>query len=503
MTGRNLLAIDQGTTSTRAIMFRDGRPQGAARRDLVPHYPAEGWVEHDPEALWQTVLATAREVLAALPGGAGAVAALGLTNQRETTLLWEREGGRVLHPAIVWQDRRTADFCAALRDQGVGTLIAARTGLVIDPYFSATKLAWLLDHLPGTRDRARRGELCFGTVDSFLLWRLTGGRLHVTDATNAARTMLFDINRQTWDPELLALFDIPAELLPAVRDSAGDFGATVPDLFGAAIPIRGVAGDQQAAAVGQACFSAGAIKATYGTGCFVLVHTGAAPIASRHRLLSTVACRLGDQPGYALEGSIFVAGAAIQWLRDALKLFPEAAMTAALAATAKADSNVVLVPAFTGLGAPHWAPAARGALFGLTRDSGIAELTRAALEAVAFQTRDLTAAIAQDLAAQGRPAPTSLRVDGGMVANDWLMQCLADLTGLAVERPVVSETTALGAALLAGFGAGLYGSTRDLAASWALDRRFEPRLGAAERDRRYGTWQDAVARVLQPSTTRP
>lgn len=498
MASRLVLAIDQGTTSTRAMLFEDGRPLAEARRPLAQSYPAEGRVEHDPEAIWQAVLATARDVLATRPGGAGAVAALGLTNQRETTLLWERDGGLVLHPAIVWQDRRTAAACAALRAQGAAELIAARTGLVIDPYFSGTKLAWLLDHIPGARARAEQGALCFGTVDSFLLWRLTGGRVHATDATNASRTLLFDIHRQGWDPELLALLRIPAALLPEVRDSAGDFGATDPDLFGAAIPIRGVAGDQQAAAVGQACFAPGAIKATYGTGCFILVHTGDAVVASRHRLLSTVACRLAGRPSYALEGSIFVAGAAIQWLRDGLKLFDAADQTADLAARARPESQVVLVPAFTGLGAPHWVPEARGALFGLTRDTGIAELVRAALDAVAFQTRDLMVAIAQDLAAQGRPVPGTLRVDGGMAVNDGLLQGLADLTGLAVERPMVTETTALGAACLAGLGAGLYGSTAALAEGWALDRRFEPRLDAAERDRRYGAWQDAVARILPP-----
>ncbi|PWR19724.1 glycerol kinase GlpK [Zavarzinia compransoris] len=497
MAARHLLAIDQGTTSTRAILFAlDGTPAFEARRELRQIYPAEGWVEHDGEEIWQAVLDVVREVLALAGIGARDVAAIGITNQRETTLVWERRSGRLLHHAIVWQDRRTADHCDRLRAAGAADLVAARTGLVVDPYFSGTKLAWVLAHVPEARHLAARGDLAFGTVDSFLLWRLTGGRVHATDATNAARTLLFDIHRQCWDADLLALLDIPAGLLPAVHDSAGDFGATEADLFGAPIPIRGIAGDQQAAGVGQACLAPGSVKATYGTGCFVLVNTGDAAIASRHRLLSTVALRHRGRASYALEGSIFVAGAAVQWLRDGLGLFKGAAETEALARAARPGSGVHVVPAFTGLGAPHWDPEARGAILGLTRDTGIAEIVRATLEAIAFQTRDLIEAIAADLAAEGRPPLESLRVDGGMVVNDWAMQFLADTLGLPVERPKVTETTALGAAFLAGLGAGIYDTTAAIADAWRLERRFEPQMGADERAARWDGWQKAVARVL-------
>ncbi|RJF87795.1 glycerol kinase [Oleomonas cavernae] len=497
MGGRHLLAIDQGTTSTRAILFgEDGSPRFEARRELRQIYPAQGWVEHDGEEIWTATLEVAREVLGASGISAREVAAIGITNQRETTCVWERRTGRLLHHAIVWQDRRTAETCARLRAAGAEAMVAAKTGLLIDPYFSGTKLAWILDHVPEARHLAARGELAFGTIDSFLLWRLTGGRVHATDATNAARTLLFDINTQKWDQGLLDLIDVPANVLPEVRDCAGDFGETEPGLFGAAIAIRGIAGDQQSAAIGQACFAPGSIKATYGTGCFVLVNTGDAPIASHHRLLSTVALRQAGRPSFALEGSIFVAGAAVQWLRDGLRLFKGAAETEALARAARPDSAVYMVPAFTGLGAPHWNPDARGAILGLTRDTGIAEIVRATLEAIAFQTRDLIEAIGNDLAEQGRPRPASLRVDGGMVVNDWAMQFLADMLGIPVERPKVTETTALGAAFLAGLGAGIYKSTDDLARTWALDRRFEPRMSAPERADRWAGWQQAVARVV-------
>ena len=492
-----LLAIDQGTTSTRAILFTpDGSPAFEARRDLRQFYPAEGWVEHDGEEIWQAVLDVVREVLSLARIGARDVVAIGITNQRETTLVWERRTGRLLHKAIVWQDRRTADHCDRLRAEGAAGLVAARTGLVVDPYFSGTKLAWVLNHVPEARHLAARGELAFGTIDCFLLWRLTGGRHHATDATNAARTLLFDIHRQAWDRDLLDLLGIPDSLLPEVRDSAGDFGQTEADLFGAPIPIRGIAGDQQAAGVGQACLLPGSIKATYGTGCFVLVNTGNAALASRHRLLSTVALREGGRASYALEGSIFVAGAAVQWLRDGLQLFKGAAETEALARAARPGSGVYVVPAFTGLGAPHWDPEARGAILGLTRDSGIAEIVRATLESIAYQTRDLIEAIKADLAAEGRPAPESLRVDGGMVVNDWAMQFLADMLDLPVERPRVTETTALGAAFLAGLGAGVYDNTDAILAAWRLERRFEPQMGADERAARWDGWQKAVARVL-------
>ena len=497
MTARHILAIDQGTTSTRAILFTEaGEPAFEARRELRQIYPAEGWVEHDGEEIWQAVLATVREVLAEAGLSARDVAAIGITNQRETTLVWDRKTGRPLYNAIVWQDRRTAETCAALRAKGAEALVAERTGLVVDPYFSGTKLAWILNHVPEGKRMAARGEIAFGTIDSFLIWRLTGGRVHATDVTNAARTMLFDINRQCWDPALLDLLGVPANVLPEVLDSAGDFGRTEADLFGAAIPIRGVAGDQQAAAAGQACLSPGDIKATYGTGCFVLINTGEAAIASRHRLLSTIALRHGGRATYALEGSIFVAGAAIQWLRDGLKLFKGAAETEALARSARPNSSVYMVPAFTGLGAPHWDASARGAILGLTRDTGIAEIVRAALESVAFQTHDLIEAIGKDMAVEGRDGPSALRVDGGMVVNDWAMQFLADMLGIPVERPAVTETTALGAAFLAGLGAGIYESTDAIARAWRLERRFEPRLGADERGARLEGWRRAVGRVL-------
>ena len=485
-----ILAIDQGTTSTRAMLFdASGRPGATAQRELSQIYPADGWVEHDPEEIWQATLAVCREALAAGGLGAGDIAAIGITNQRETTIVWERTSGRPIHNAIVWQDRRTADDCARLVADGHEDLVQGKTGLVIDPYFSAGKIAWLLDNVAGARDAAARGDLAFGTVDSFLLWRLTAGRVHATDATNAARTMLFDIHRQDWDDELLALFDIPRHLLPEVRDNASDFGVTA--LLGAEIPITGMAGDQQAATVGQACFAPGMIKSTYGTGCFVLLNTGEVPVASQNRLLTTLAYRLDGKPTYAIEGSIFIAGAAVQWLRDGPKLIKSAGESEALARSVSGTGGVYLVPAFTGLGAPHWDPAARGAILGLTRDSGAAEITRAALESVAYQTRDLMTAMAANRAA----SPTALRVDGGMAANDWLMQFLADQLNLSVERPTVTETTALGAASLAGLGAGLYSSLDEISAHWRCERRFEPAHRTEAHDRLYAGWLDAVRRV--------
>ena len=485
-----ILAADQGTTSTRAILFGTGpdgdlRPLRAAQEEFPQRFPRPGWVEHDPEDLWRTTLATAR---AALDGETAA--AIGLTNQRETTLLWDRDTGRALAPAIVWQDRRTAPLCEALRDEGWADHVAERTGLLLDPYFSATKLAWLLDAL-GCREAAREGRVLFGTVDSFLVWRLTEGRVHATDATNAARTMLFDIGAQDWDDDLLRRLDVPRAMLPEVRDSAGDFGHTT--LLGGAVPIRGVAGDQQAATVGQACFAPGQMKATYGTGCFALLNTGAERVRSRNRLLTTVAYRLDGTPTYALEGSIFVAGAVVQWLRDGLGIVADAAETQGLAERADPAQDVVMVPAFTGLGAPHWDAGARGALFGLTRGTGPAEIARAALESVAFQTRDLLGAMARDWPGA---AGATLRVDGGMTASDWTMQRLADLLGTSVDRPVVRETTALGAAWLAGRAAGLVPDAEGFARAWALDRRFEPRMAPGERARRLGLWDDAVRRVL-------
>ena len=473
-----ILALDQGTTSTRSIAFRAPQlaPAATARRDLPQHFPASGWVEHDPEDIFTHSVATLREALEQAGGSAADVAAIGITNQRETTLVWDRATGRPIHNAIVWQDRRTAPACAALREAGHEKLITKRTGLLLDPYFSATKLAWLLEHVDGARAAAEAGRLAFGTVDTWLLWRLTGGRLHATDATNASRTMLYDITTGAWDLDLLDLFRIPASLLPEVRDSAGLFGRTMADILGAELPVTGIAGDQQAAAVGQACFSPGMVKSTYGTGCFLLLHTGDAPVASQSRMLTTVALQLAGRRTYALEGAIFVAGAAVQWLRDGLGVISDAAETGKLAARADAQHPVYLVPAFVGLGAPHWNAEARGALFGLTRATGPAELARAALESVAYQTRDLIEAMRADWSGH---AGTVLRVDGGMVASDWTMQFLADMLGAPVDRPVVLETTALGAAYLAGSAAGVCPDPDTFSRAWALQRRFMPRMAEA------------------------
>lgn len=489
---RTILAIDQGTTSSRAILFSgDGRRLGQAQKELPQHFPHSGWVEHDAEDIWRDTVEVMRGALADAGKNAEDVAAIGITNQRETTVIWDRATGEAVHKAIVWQDRRTASFCQDLRNQGAEEVVRQRTGLLLDPYFSGTKIAWLLDNVPGVRERAERGELAFGTIDSFLLWRLTGGKVHATDATNAARTLIFDIRRQIWDPELLALLRIPESLLPEVRDSDADFGATEPDILGRAIPIGGIAGDQQAATVGQACFEAGMMKSTYGTGCFALFNTGDTLVHSEHRLLSTIAYRLGGKTTYALEGSIFVAGAAVQWLRDGLGIIESAGETEALAKQADREQQIYLVPAFTGLGAPYWDAEARGAIFGLTRATGPAELARAALEAVCYQTRDLLEAMKAD----GATGLEALRVDGGMVANDWLLQMLSDILGVAVERPVVAETTALGAAYLAGLNQGLFADLDAVASHWQSDARFEPQMAAAERDARFAGWQDAVARM--------
>jgi glycerol kinase len=495
MTTGHILALDQGTTSTRAIVFDAAlAPMAAAQEEFAQHFPASGWVEHDPEDLWRTSVATLRAALARAGLEARHIAALGLANQRETTLVWDAETGRAIAPAIVWQDRRTAPLCDRLRAEGHDPAIGRATGLRLDPYFSASKIAWILERIPGARARAAAGGLRFGTVDSFLIWRLTGGRVHATDATNAARTMLYDIRAGRWDDELCRLFGVPASMLPEVRDCAADFGTTEPSLFGGAIPIRGAAGDQQAAAMGQACFAPGMVKSTYGTGCFALLNTGATLVESRARLIGTIAYRLGGTTSYALEGSIFIAGAVVQWLRDGLRLIASAAETQALAEAADPLSGVVLVPAFTGLGAPYWDADCRGAIFGLTRATGPAELARAALESVGFQTRDLIEAMRADWA--GAAAGGVLRVDGGMAASDWTMQFLADILGQPVDRPAVRETTALGAAWLAGMQAGLCPGPEGFARAWALERRFEPRLGAAEREARYAAWTDAVARTL-------
>jgi glycerol kinase len=469
-----------------------------AQKEIRQYLPKPGQVEHDPEEIWQTVVATCRSALRKAGVKPSSVAAIGITNQRETVVVWNRKTGKPIRRAIVWQDRRTADMCARLRGEGQEAEITARTGLLLDPYFSGTKVAWLLDNVKGARQRAERGDLCFGTVDSFLIWRLTGGRVHTTDATNASRTLFFNIHTGEWDPELLRVFDVPHAMLPTVRDCSADFGVTDKGILGAEIPILGVAGDQQAATVGQACFQPGMIKSTYGTGCFALLNTGDQAVVSHNRLLTTIAYQLDGRRTYALEGSIFVAGAAVQWLRDGLKLIRRANQSGALAAKADAEQLVYLVPAFVGLGAPYWDAEARGAIFGLTRGTTAAEIARAALESVCYQTRDLMEAMRGDWAESERTRPV-LRVDGGMVESDWTMQFLADILDAPVYRPKVAETTALGAAYLAGYRAGIYPPPEKFAGSWRLDRRFLPRMKEAERARKFTGWQDAVARTL----TRP
>jgi len=485
-----LLAIDQGTTSTRAIVFdRQGRKLGLSQVELPQSYPQPGWVEHDAQRIWQDTLASVKGALKDAKLAAKDIAAIGITNQRETTVIWDRASGQPIHPAIVWQDRRTSEFCKKYESRS--NWLSDKTGLLLDPYFSATKIAWLLEHVPGARARAEKGELAFGTIDSWLLWNLSGGKLHATDATNASRTALFNIRTQEWDEELLAFFGVPRALLPQVRDSAADYGTTVAELFGGSIRIGGIAGDQQAATVGQACFSRGMMKSTYGTGCFMVLNTGSEFVRSRNRLLSTVAYRLNGQTTYALEGAIFVAGAAVQWLRDAVHLIRGAGETEALAKSIDDTQGVYLVPAFTGLGAPYWDPQARGAILGLTRDSGIAHIVRAALESVCYQTRDLMVAMAQDAL-----LPTELRVDGGMVVNDWLTQFLSDVLNVPVIRPRTVETTALGAAFLAGLQVGVYGSLDEISALWSVERRFEPALDPQKGDQLYAGWQAAVQRVM-------
>jgi len=489
-----ILAIDQGTTSTRAILFDAGaRPVASHAIELKQFYPANGWVEHDAEEIWQAVVATARVAMKGVKPAD--VAAIGITNQRETTVLWERKTGVALHNAIVWQDRRTAERCRQLKEAGHENEVCAHTGLLLDPYFSATKAEWLLGHIPGARARAEKGELALGTIDSWLIFKLTGGKVHATDVTNASRTMLLDLKSLAWDDAMLRLFDIPRAALPQVRDSAGEYGATTADIFGVPIPIRGVAGDQQAALFGQACFSPGDVKSTYGTGCFALVNTGGVATASTNRLLATAGYRAKGKTAYAIEGSIFIAGAVVQWLRDALGVIRNAAEIEALAGTAKPADGLYFVPAFTGLGAPYWDPDARAAILGLTRDMGVAEIARAALDAVCFQTRDLLDAMGRDMQASGLGRPAAMKVDGGMVKNDWFCQRLADLTGLPVERPKVTETTALGAAYLAGLSVGIFADFAQIAQGWALDRRFEPELPESSRDALYEGWIKAVSRV--------
>ncbi len=495
----SVLVIDQGTTSTRAIVFGpDALPVSSAQEEFPQHFPRPGWVEHEPEDLWRTALSTARIALKKAADGGVRVAALGITNQRETALLWDRKTGRPVHNAIVWQDRRTAPLCAHLARDGAEPLVQERAGLLLDPYFSATKLAWMLDEVAGARDRARRGELAFGTVDSYLLWRFTGGAVHATDATNACRTALYNIHEGAWDDDLLKLFDLPRSLLPEVRDCAAEFGTAAAEHLGAALPIRGIAGDQQAALVGQTCFEPGMVKATFGTGAFVLLNTGERAVPSSHRLLTTVGYQLKGRRTYALEGSIFSAGATVQWLRDGLNLVRSSAETGGLAAQSDPDQAVYIVPAFVGLGAPTWDAEARGTITGLTRGSTRREIARAALESTAFQTRDLLDAMKADFA-DPRAEAAVMRADGGMSASDWTMQSVADMIDAPVDRPVVRETTSLGAAYLAGWQSGLYPDPAEFARSWHLDTRFTPAMDDATRARKLKGWREAVARtVLKP-----
>jgi glycerol kinase len=489
-----ILAIDQGTTSSRAIVFDAKlRPQASAQKEFKQYFPDSGWVEHDPEEIWKSVLATCKAAISKAKTGPKNIRCLGITNQRETTVVWERKTGKPIHKAIVWQDRRTAEICAGLKAQGHEKLFTAKTGLLLDPYFSGTKVSWILDQVKGARARAERGELCFGTIDSFLIWRLTGGKSHVTDATNASRTLLYNIHSGAWDDELLGILRVPRAMLPEVKDCAADFGICDPKLFGAAISILGVAGDQQAATIGQACFAPGMMKSTYGTGCFALLNTGETAVASRNRLLTTVAYQLDGKRTYALEGAIFIAGAAVQWLRDGLKVVKKAADTGALAKAADKNQSVYLVPAFVGLGAPYWNAEVRGALFGLTRATTNKELARAALEAVCYQTNDLLEAMRKDWGTTGQ---TILRVDGGMTASDWTMQFLADILGAPVDRPVVLETTALGAAYLAGLQAGLLPKPEIFAKTWKRQKRFAPQMEETTRAHKRAGWAEAVKKLL-------
>ncbi len=490
----HILAIDQGTTSTRAMIFSAaGRCVVRAQRELKQIYPRDGWVEHDPEEIWAATLTVCREALKGAAAAGISVAGIGMTNQRETTLIWNRETGKPIYNAIVWQDRRTADHCSELKDQGYEAEICRTTGLLLDPYFSATKICWLLDNVAGARQLAERGELAFGTIDSFLLWRLTNGRSHLTDVTNASRTLLMNLEEQRWDERMLEIFEIPAAMLPEIRDCAADFGDSEEALLGVSLPIVGIAGDQQAATIGQACFEPGMIKATYGTGCFVLLNTGEKICYSGNRLVTTLAYRLGGQSCYALEGSIFAAGSAIQWLRDGLGLIQSADEVEALAGQLKSNRGVYMVPAFTGLGAPYWDPQARGALFGLTRDSGKAEIARATLESIAYQTKDLIEALEKD---SGKRIAT-LRVDGGMTGNRWLIQFIANILGIPVARPVVAETTALGAAFLAALQLGVYTSLDEIAETWQAQEEFVPDYCEQQREGLLAGWRKAVARTLE------
>jgi len=496
----HILAIDQGTTSSRAILFDAAlNVVATAQEEFAQHFPASGWVEHNPQDLWRTTMSTCRAALQQSGLSATDLAGIGITNQRETTLVWDRHTGAPIHNAIVWQDRRTAALCETLRAAGHEATVTAQTGLLLDPYFSGTKLAWLLDKVDGARARAEAGDLLFGTVDSWLIWNLTGGAVHATDATNAARTLLYDIHQGRWSASICDLLNIPMAMLPEVRDSAAEYGACKAELLGAPVPIRGVAGDQQAATVGQACFRPGMMKSTYGTGCFALLNTGDTPVLSQNRLLTTIAYQLDGTPTYALEGSIFVAGAVVQWLRDGLKVIDDASATGAMAMAADPGQDIVLVPAFTGLGAPYWNAECRGAIYGLTRSTGPQELARAALESVGFQTRDLLEAMTADWHSAA-DANQVLRVDGGMSASDWTMQFLSDIIGAPVDRPKVLETTALGAAWLAGMQAGFYPGPDAFGDGWALDQRFEPAMDQTLRDARYAAWRRAVAATIHAAS---
>ncbi|UJW75538.1 glycerol kinase GlpK [Rhizobium sp. SL42] len=490
-----ILAIDQGTTSTRSMIFdKDMQIVGVAQQEFTQHFPDSGWVEHDADEIWQSVLKTVDRAVTAADIKIGDVTAIGITNQRETVVVWDRETGMPVHRAIVWQDRRTARFCDELKARGLEPLFTQKTGLLLDPYFSGTKLSWLLKNVDGLKARAEEGQLCFGTVDSWLIYKLTGGKVHATDATNASRTLIFDISENQFDDELLQILEIPRAMLPEVKDCADDFGITEISVLGAAIPILGVAGDQQAAVIGNACFEPGMMKSTYGTGCFALLNTGSDRVTSSNRLLTTIAYRMNGKTTYALEGSIFIAGAAVQWLRDELGFVKVASDTDALAMRADPNQRVYLVPAFTGLGAPHWDADARGAIFGLTRSSGPAEFARAVLESVAYQTNDLLEAMKKDWS--GASDQTVLRVDGGMVASDWTMQRLADILDAPVDRPMILETTVLGAAWLAGSRAGLWPDQAGFAATWKRNRRFEPQMQSSERQQAIAGWQDCVSRCL-------
>ena len=484
-----ILAIDQGTTSSRAIVFNEkAQIVAQSQQEFPQHFPQSGWVEHDPEDIMSSVLSVCKNALAMAKLGPQDIASIGITNQRETTVIWDKQSGKAIHNAIVWQDRRTAPFCAQLKEQGLEELVSEKTGRLLDPYFSATKIKWILDHVDGARERAQKGELAFGTIDSFILWRLTGE--HKTDVTNASRTLLCDIHALQWDDELLAMFDVPKSMLPSIHPSSCEFGYTHADIFGEPVHVGGIAGDQQAALIGQACFKEGMAKSTYGTGCFLILNTGDTPRKSQHRLLTTVAYQIGDVTHYALEGSIFMAGATIQWIRDGLKLIQHASETLDLAQSVGANNHVYLVPAFTGLGAPYWDPDARGAIMGLSRDTGIAEIVTAGLQSVCYQTRDLLEAMKKDQA-----MPAHLRVDGGMVVNDWVVQFLSDILDLPIERPVITETTALGAAFLAGLSGGVFASIEEVCVLWKEQAEFNPKMKDTERNALYNGWLDTVSRV--------